>query len=90
MSGSELYLAVTSRGSETLFDNTGSRFTNILAEKVDLDPNTGHEVGLLNYHIPKYCSILNKNDHVSSNIQYNIGLFNYDHTKKKSTSPILK
>jgi len=82
MSGNELYLAVTSKASAHLFPNTGSRFSNILAEKLDLDPNTSYEVGLLNHHIPKYCSILNKNDHVTSNIQYNIGLFYYDHDKK--------
>ena len=82
--GSELYLAVTSRGSEDVFpNNCGNSFTNILAEKINLDPNIRHEVGLVSHHMPAYGAVLHKDDHVTSNIQYNIGLFNYDNDKKE-------
>ena len=61
--GSELYPAVASRGSEHVFpNNCGNSFTNILAEKINLDPNIRHEVGLVSHHMPAYGAVLHKDD----------------------------
>ena len=73
-----IYLVATSQGSlQTYSKNTANSFTNDLKTKINLNPNTSYEVGLTNLHVPAYSCILHKNDHLTSNIQYNIGLFHH-------------
>ena len=75
---SAIHLIATSSASINEFsNNNANRFTNILQNEIDLDIDTDYKIGLVNLHTPSYCCILDKNDHLSSNIQYNIGLFNY-------------
>ena len=74
----KVYLLTRSVASTKEFpDNSANRFCNVLTLPVDLDVDRAYVVGLTNLHVPIHRCVLEKDDHRSSNIQYNIGLFKY-------------
>ena len=74
----KVYSLTSSIASTNEFpDNSANRFCNVLTQPVDLDVDTGYLVGLTNLHVPIHRCVLEKDDHEFSNIQYNVGLFNY-------------
>ena len=62
--------------------NSPSAFENVFKVPVQLNDNKNYDLVLANLHCPSYQNTLVKNDSASSFIQYNLGLFNYNHVKK--------
>ena len=72
-------LFVTSNANLDMYpDNKASKFTNVLKQPIKLDPNVEFQARLANFHIPNAECIFKKNDFKSSNLKYNVGLFEYD------------
>ena len=79
--GTSLY--VISNGSLDVFsDNNSSAFTNILHNKIILDPLKSYGICLGNIHIPSTVNILGKNDFKNSYVSYNIGSFRWSNSRR--------
>ena len=76
---SNFTLFVTSNANLDMYpDNHASKFTNVLKKTIKLDPNVEFQTRLANFHIPNVEYIFKKIYFQSSNLKYNVGLFEYD------------
>ena len=77
-------------------NNSPSDFENIFKRPIKLDQQKNYEVVLANLHTPSYQNTLVRNDREGSYIQYNIGVFNFNHSngiyevEKNSVTPLWK